>query len=158
MAEWRNELLLEEWKACEGTIRNLDNILANIRYYGITITIGLMSAAAGLIKDNPTVRVKFSCSTYVIGVSSIIALLSTFFVVVLWILHEHYLQLMLLVVHRQRDIEEKELLVDGSGVIKLGGSVTRKSMPRLIRDPWNSLFALLIIIGIVQIAAYSMLV
>ncbi len=41
----KGQILLEEWNTCESAIRNLDNILTQIRFYGFTVTIALMGAA-----------------------------------------------------------------------------------------------------------------
>lgn len=150
----REEVLLEEWKACEETIRNFDNILTQIRFYGFTVTIALMGAAAETLRSpQATINVfgKF------VHVAFIIETLSTIFAVLLWIFHQHYLEFMLKVVHRQREIEQDELIVGGKDVLKLGRRVTRREMPRFIRDPWRYLFLTLIILGLVLMFMYAQL-
>jgi len=148
----REEILLEEWKAAEGTIRNFDSILTNIRFYGTTATIALMSAAAETLRSREAIVVVL-CSRF--HVATFIQFLAGIFVVVLWVLHEHYLSFMVLAVQRQREIEEKELLVEGKDVLRLGRDITRKRLPLLIRDPWNYLFFFLLLLAVVLGFVYS---
>lgn len=151
----REEALLEEWKACEDTIRNLDTILTNIRFYGIIVTIGLMGAAAETLRSPQAIINFFGVA--VIHVAVLIEALSTIFVAILWLLHEHYLQFMLLAVRRQREIEEGEFIINGKDVLRLGRSITRKEMPRFIRDPWRYLFSMLILLGLILTIAYTLM-
>jgi len=148
----REEVLLAEWQVCEATIRNFDNILTKIRFYGFTVTIGLMGAATETLRSPQAV---VNIAGNVIHVAFIIEALSTIFTVLLWILHEHYLQFLLKVVHREREIEENELIIGGKDVLKLGRRVTRKEMPRFIRDPWRYLFLTLILLGLVLMFIYA---
>ena len=144
--------MLEEWNACEGTIRNLDNILTQIRFYGFTVTIALMGAAAETLR---TPEATISVAGKAFHVAFIIEALSTILAALLWIFHQHYLQFLFKVVDRQREIEQKELLIDGKEVLKLGHSISREEMPRFIRDPWNYLFTTLIILGLVLTYVYA---
>ena len=148
----REEILLEEWKAAEGTIRNFDSILTNIRFYGTTAAIALMSAAAETLRSREAIVGVFS---YRFHVASFIQFLAGVFVVVLWVLHAHYLAFMVLTVQRQREIEERELLVQGRDVIRLGRDITRKRLPRLIRDPWNYLFVFLLLLAVALVFVYG---
>jgi len=148
----REEVLLEEWKACEGTIRNFDNILTQIRFYGFTITIALMGAAAEALRSP---QATISIAGTMVHVAFIIEALSTILAILLWIFHEHYLQFLLKVVDRQREIEQNELLINGKDVLKLGQRVSRKQMPRFIRDPWRYLFLTLIVLGCVLTFIYG---
>lgn len=145
-------MLLEEWNACESTIRNLDNILTQIRFYGFTVTIALMGAAAETLRTPETT---ISIAGKAFHVAFIIEALSTILAALLWIFHEHYLQFLFKVVDRQREIEQKELLIDGKVVLKLGSSVSREDMPRFIRDPWRYLFLTLIILGLTLTYVYA---
>ena len=148
----REAVLLEEWNACEGTIRNLDNILTQIRFYGFTVTIALMGAAAETLR---TPEATISVAGKAFHVAFIIEALSTILAALLWIFHQHYLQFLFKVVDRQREIEQKELLIDGKEVLKLGHRISREEMPRFIRDPWNYLFTTLIILGLVLTYVYA---
>ena len=150
----REEILLEEWKAAEGTIRNFDSILTNIRFYGTTVAVALMSAAAESLRSTEAIVSVLSNRFYV---ASFIQIFASVFIVVLWVLHAHYLSLLGLVVQRQRDIEEKELLVQGKNVLRLGGAITRKRLPRLLRDPWNYLFLFLLMLAVGLAVACSLI-
>jgi hypothetical protein len=147
----QEEVLLEEWKACEETIRNLDRILNNIRFHGITVTIALMGAAAETLRS-PQAIINFYDRPLHIAV--FIETLSVIFATILYILHKHYLQFLLLAVRRQREIEQKELLIDGKAVLRLGQAITRKEMQRFFRDPWNYLFGFLIVLGLSLTVVY----
>lgn len=145
-------MLLEEWKAAEGTIRNLDSILTNIRFYGSTAAIALMSAAAETLRSREAVIGIFSWRFHVAG---FIQLLAAVLIVVLWMLHAQYFAFLGLVVARQREIEEKGLLIQGKDVLRLGRNITREGLPFLIRNPWNYLFASLLVLAIVLVAVYA---
>ena len=90
-----------------------------------------------------------------VHVAFVIEALSTFLAILLWIFHQHYLQFLLKVVGRQREIEQSELMVDGKTILKLGQMVSRKEMPRFIRDPWRYLFLTLIVLGFVLTLIYG---
>jgi hypothetical protein len=150
----REEILLEEWKACEETIRNLDRILNNIRFYGITIAITLMGAAAETLRS-PQAIINLGSRPFHIAV--FIEGLSVIFTIIIYILHKHYLQFLMLAVQRQREIEQKELLINGKNVIKLGQVITRKQMQPFFRDPWNYLFLFLIVLGLLLTVIFMMI-
>jgi hypothetical protein len=147
----RDEILLEEWKACEETIRNLDRILNNIRFYGITIAITIMGAAAETLRSPQAI---INLSGRSVHIAVFIEVLSVIFTIIIYVLHKHYLQFLILAVQRQREIEQKELLIDGKDVLKLGQVITRKQMQRFFRDPWNYLFLSLIALGLLLTAIF----
>ena len=145
----REEILLEEWKAAEGTIRNFDTILTNIRFYGSMAVIALMGAAAEALRSREGV-----CAYgYFIHVAFLIQILSLPFVVILWILHSHYVGFLVMASNRQEEIEQK-LLIEGKDVLRLGQCITRKQLPWYARDPWDPLFAPLFILALVLAVVY----
>jgi len=111
-----------------------------------------MGAAAETLRT-PEATVSIAGKAFHVAV--VIEALSTILAVLLWIFHQHYLQFLIKVVGRQREIEQKELLIDGKKVLKLGSSLSRKDMPRFIRDPWRYLFITLIILGLVLTYVYA---
>jgi hypothetical protein len=151
----REEILLEEWKAAEETIRNLDSILTNIRFYGSTAAIALMSAAAETLRSREAAIGIFSLRFHV---AIFIQLLTAVLIVVLWMIHAQYFAFLGLVVVRQREIEEKDLLIQGKDVLRLGRNVTREQLPFLIRgNPWNYLYASLLVLAIVLAVVYALI-
>ena len=139
----KEELLLEEWKACEETIRNFDRILINIRFYGVTVTLAFMGAAFESLRSP---RATISLCGRIFHIATFIESLSVVSALIFYIFHRHYFQFLKLTVDRQRQIE-RQLLVNDKPVLRLGQEITRKRMPRFFRDPWNLLFAFLVIIG-----------
>jgi len=148
----REEVLLEEWKAAEATIRNFDSILTTVRFYGTTAAIALMGAAAESLRSGEAV---VRVATYSLHVAVLIQSLSALFVLVLWFLHAHYLAFLVLAARRQRDIE-KGLLVQGTEVLRLGREITRKSLHPVIRDPWNYMFVLLLGLSVALSILYGL--
>jgi len=140
----RERALLEEWKACEATIRNLDRILASIRQIGITAIVALMTLAGTIPRDGSTI----AFGVYKVRMPVVAGLLTTFLTIVVYLLHAHYLHFMNQVVQRQRNIEKEELKVGGQEVLKLGRSVTTKDMPCYMQDPWGFLFGLLTLMAL----------
>lgn len=141
----KEELLLEEWKACEETIRNFDRILINIRFYGITITLAFMGAAFESLRS-PHATISLCGITF--HIAALIEFLSIVSALIFYTFHKHYFQFLKLAVDRQRQIEQQLLLVDNKPVLRLGQEITRKRMPLFFRDPWNLLFAFLVIMGL----------
>lgn len=148
----KEQILLSEWNACENTITKFDNILTQIRFFGFTVTVGLMGAAAETLRTPAAI---VNLLGFNLHIAVIIEALSVVLLVLFWILHRHYFEFLLLTVDRQREIEEKELLINSQPILKLGTEITRAKMPSFIKDPWRWLFCALIAIGIILTIVYT---
>jgi len=146
----RDNILLEEWKTAEGTIRNLDTILTNIRFYGSTAVIALMGAAAESIRSTDAIIRMFTLSLHV---SFLIQVLSSILVLILWALHSQYVAFLKEAVDRQRKIEA-DLRIGGEEVLHLGRDITRAHLPRYLHNPWKAMFIALLTWSILLAVAY----
>lgn len=148
----KEQCLLEEWKIGEGTIWIFDRILTNIRFYGSTATVALMGAATETLRSPGAVVNFFGVKN--IHISALIAALSTIFVFIVWLMNKHYFSYLLMVVERLRQIEE-ELIIDGDPVLRMSHELSRSKLSRIVREPWNYLFGLLAILGLLLTTVYS---
>jgi len=132
-------------------------------FYGTTAAIALMGAAAETLRSKEAIVGVLFCRVHT---ACFIQFLAFVFIISIWILHEHYFKLLKLAVDRQRDIEGKELLIQGKTVLRLGTGITRKKflekydnrykrlVGKFIYAPWNILFVILLALAIGLAAAY----
>jgi hypothetical protein len=141
----KEQCLLEEWKIGEGTIWIFDRCLTNIRLFGATATVALMGIATETLRTPEAVVSMYGIGT--IHIAAVMTSLSTVFALIVWLMNRHYFSYLMMVVYRLRQIEE-ELLIDGEQVLKLSHGISRSMLPRIVREPWNYLFGLLALLGI----------